>query len=342
MRADIWFCVFAVVVFAASASYTPAAADGKIRDMLRERMQKKAGDGESVFGEDGGPCIDHYDKVERLIKAKGDKALGMPPDIADIAYGPHEREKFDVYLPKTKTDRPAPIILMVHGGGWCVGDKRLKSTVENKVERWTPRGFLVISTNYPMLTHGKNALQQAHEIAKAAAYIQQNAARWGGDPTRMILMGHSAGAHLVSLVGADADIRAAEGMQNVLGVVSIDAGATDVVIQMPKAIPKLRTRYNEAFGTDPADWPAASPRHQVDARSAPWLGICGINRPDKPCEQSELYAQKSIGFGIAARALPLPKGHGRLNSELGMAGSYTDSVEKFMSALDPEVAARLR
>lgn len=342
MRTGMWRCIFLATAMTAAASYTPAVADGKIRDMLRERMQKKASDGDSVLGEDGGPCIEHYTKVEKLIKATGDKALGMAPDIADVAYGTHERQKFDVYLPKTKTDAPAPIILMVHGGGWCVGDKRLKSTVENKVARWAPRGFVVISTNYPMLTHGRNALQQAHEIAKAAAYIQQNAGRWGGDPARMILMGHSAGAHLVSLVGADADIRAAEGMQNVLGVVSIDAGATDVAMQMPKVVPKLRTRYNEAFGTDPAGWPASSPRHQVDARSAPWLGICAINRPDKPCEQSEMYVQKSIGFGITAKTLQLPKGHGRLNSELGMAGSYTDSVEKFMSALDAEVAARLR
>ncbi len=342
MRAGICLCVFALAVFMSATADPSVAADGKIREMLRERMQNKAGEAEGVFGEDSGPCSVHYTKVEKLIKTKGDKALGMPPDIADVAYGPHEREKFDVYLPKIKTATPAPIILMVHGGGWCVGDKRLKATVENKVERWTPRGFVVISTNYPMLSHGKSGLQQAYEIARAAAYIQQNAATWGGDPARLILMGHSAGAHLVSLVGADADIRAAEGMQDILGVVSIDAGAIDLAMQMPKVIPKLRTRYNEAFGTDPAGWPPASPRHQVDARSAPWLGICAINRPDKPCEQSEMYVQKSISFGITAKTLPLPKGHGRLNSELGMAGSYTDSVEKFMSALDAEVAARLR
>jgi len=340
MRTGLWIAVFAVIF----CITIPAAvhADGKLREALRERLQKKAEEGDSSFTEEGGgTCVDHYAKVERIIKAAGDKAFGLPPDVSDVAYGDHAREKFDVYLPQNSAGA-APIILMVHGGGWCVGDKRLKSTVANKAARWAPRGFVVISTNYPMLTHGRNAIQQAEEIAKAAAYIQQNAAKWGGDASRMILMGHSAGAHLVSLVGADADIRAAAGMQDPLGVVSIDAGATDVVIQMPKVVPQLKTRYNEAFGTDPAGWPAASPRHQLDARSVPWLGICSITRPDKPCEQSELYVQKSIGLGITAKALPLPKGHGRLNSELGMSGSYTDSVEKFMSALDPVVASRLR
>lgn len=342
MRIGILFGTAAFVLLI-SAVPAPVYAEGALRDALRERVQKRVTEGDGSFGEEGGgPCAEHYTKVDRLIKAAGDKALGPAPDVADVSYGTHERQKFDVYFSSSNASGPAPIILMVHGGGWCVGDKRLKSTIANKAARWTSRGFVVISTNYPMLTHGRNALEQAHEVARAAAYIQKNAATWGGDASRMILMGHSAGAHLVSLVGADADIRTAAGMGDILGVVSIDAGATDLRMQMPKVVPALKTRYAEAFGTDPAGWPAASPRHQLDARSAPWLGICSLTRPDKPCEQAEVYVQRSIALGITAKTLPLPKGHGRLNSELGLAGSYTDSVEKFMSALDPIVAARLR
>ena len=61
-------------------------------------------------------------------------------------------------------------------------------------------------------------------------------------------MGHSAGAHLVSLVNADASIRRVNAVQPLLGVVSLDAGAIDVVRQMPNVYPFLEVRYREAFG----------------------------------------------------------------------------------------------
>jgi arylformamidase len=332
-------------MFSLLVAQTAEAGEGKLRERLRERIQKKSAEGDGMFGEEGGgACAEHYAKVERMIRAAGDKALGAPPDVKDIPYGKHERQRFDVYLPKGEIARAgnAPMILMVHGGGWCVGDKALKSTVENKAARWTAKGFVVASTNYPMLTHGRDALAQAHEVAAAAAYLQKNAAEWGGDASKLILMGHSAGAHLVSLVGTAKDIRDAAGMQNVIGVVSIDAGATDLEMQMPKVVPFLKTRYTEAFGTDPARWPEMSPFHRLDKTAAPWLGICSTTRPDKPCEQSETYVKKSLELGIPAAMLALPKSHGKLNSELGQKNSYTDSVEKFMATLDPVVAERLR
>lgn len=347
MKKSAAVCVLVVACFLlADFSIKEAGAgDGKLRERLRERIQQKAGEDDGMFSADGGgSCADHYAKIERRIKSGGDRLIGAPPDVKDVAYGTHERQRYDVYLPKGDAARlgPAPMILMVHGGGWCVGDKALKSTVQHKAARWTAKGFVVVSTNYPMLTHGRDALAQAHEVAAAAAHLQKNAAQWGGDGTKLILMGHSAGAHLVSLVGTAQDIRTRAGMLEVLGVVSIDAGATDLEMQMPKVVPFLKVRYTEAFGTDPARWPEMSPAHRVDSTSAPWLGICATTRPDKPCEQSEVYVQRSLAAGVPAAVLPLPKSHGKLNSELGQKGSYTDSVEKFMASLDTEVAARLK
>lgn len=337
------YAAFLATLMCLSIAAQSVAAEGGLREKLRARIQQKVEDGEGALGEDaGGSCAEHYAKIDRRISAMGPKAFGPPPDIKDVSYGTHERQRMDVYLPKMQTAGGAPVILMVHGGGWCVGDKALKSTVENKSKRWTEKGFVFVSTNYPMMTHGRNALAQAHEIARAAAYVQQHAAEWGGDGSKLILMGHSAGAHLVSLVGASQAIRDAGGVQKILGVVSIDAGATDLEMQMPKVVPFLKTRYAEAFGTDPAEWPAASPLHQLGKTSAPWLGICSTTRPDKPCEQSDAYVKKSLALGVPAQTLPLPKGHGKLNSELGKSGSYTDAVEKFMVSLDAAVAARLR
>lgn len=264
------------------------------------------------------------------------------PDLADVAYGPEPLATLDVYLPKGQVAGGAPLIMMVHGGGWCVGDKGGSQMVANKVARWVSQGFVFLSVNYPMVNDGADALAQAGAIAGAAAFVQAHAGEWGGDGRRLILMGHSAGAHLVSLVNADAHLRAAHGVRPLLGTVSLDAGAIDVVKQMPNVYPFLKARYREAFGDTEVGWIAASPFHQLDPTAAPWLGVCSTQRKDKPCDQAQAYADKSQGLGIRAAVLPEPMNHGEINSALGAPGRYTDDVEAFMASLDPVVAARLK
>jgi acetyl esterase/lipase len=212
---------------------------------------------------------------------------------------------------------------------------------QNKVARWTPKGFLFVSVNYPMVSQGSDALAQAHHIARAVAFIQRNAKGWGGDPNRLILIGHSAGAHLVSLVNADAKLRAMENARP-LGVISLDAGAIDVVQQMPRVYPAMKLRYREAFGESEAGWIAASPLHQLDGGAAPWLGVCSTRRKDDPCGQARAYAEKSQSLGVRAVVLPEAKSHGEINKEVGLPGDYTEAIERFMASLDPLVATLLK
>lgn len=288
-------------------------------------------------------CAAQHRKVSRMIERAGDRATGPSPDREDIAYGRHARQKLDVFLPgKTTGSSLAPVIVMVHGGGWCVGDKSLKSVTTNKVKHWVPRGFMLVSVNYPMLTDGRNAAGQAEEVARAIAYVQQNARSWGGDDRRIVLMGHSAGAHLVSLVNADAQLRARTGVKPVLGTISIDSGATNTVVQMQglKA-PKIKERYVEAFGSTEEGWKQVSPWHQLDRTASPWLGICSSKRADDPCSQARAYADKSISLGIRAVVMPLNKSHGALNSELGEQGSYTAGVDEFIGTLEPSLRSLL-
>jgi len=320
------------------------AVAGPWRDRLRERHTEQGGNELADLG--GGSaqsCAEWSRKVDRLQARAQGRNPGPRPDLGDLAYGPQTRQTLDVFLPKAANDKgDAPIILMVHGGGWCVGDKAARSITENKVARWVPKGFIVVSANYPMVGDGSDALAQAHHIARATAFVQAKARDWGGDPRRVILMGHSAGAHLVSLVNADASIRRVNAVQPLLGVVSLDAGAIDVVRQMPNVYPFLEVRYREAFGDTESAWIAASPFHQIDRTAAPWLGVCSTTRKDEPCGQAQAYAVKSNDLGIRAQVLPQRKSHGAINAELGTPGDYTRAVEAFMASLDPAVARRLR
>jgi arylformamidase len=311
------------------------------------QSERRFGDGQAssdgYANETADACADQHRKVSRMMERFGDRALGPAPDRKDIAYGSHARQKLDVFLPsKTAGSNLAPVIVMVHGGGWCVGDKTLKSVTTNKVKHWVPRGFMLVSVNYPMLTDGRNAAAQAEEVARAIAHVQQNARSWGGDERRIVLMGHSAGAHLVSLVNADAQLRARAGVKPVLGTVSIDSGATNTVVQMQglKA-PKIKERYVEAFGSTEEGWKQVSPWHKLDRTASPWLGICSSKRADDPCSQARAYADKSMSLGVRAVVLPFNKSHGALNSELGEQGSYTAGVDEFIGTLEPSLRGLL-
>ncbi|MGN6150916.1 MAG: alpha/beta hydrolase fold domain-containing protein [Lysobacteraceae bacterium] len=328
-----------------------AASDlraGPLRDRLRARMQG-GGDGDGVAGEFGGAmsCADWSKRVDRLGERMQGRTHGPAPDRADVAYGPAARERLDVFLPQhVPSKQPvrggAPVIVMVHGGGWCVGDKAMAGVVANKVARWVPKGFVFVSVNYPMVGDGADAYAQGGEIARATAFVQAHAAEWGADPAKVILMGHSAGAHLVSLVNADASLRRTCGVTSLLGTVSLDAGAIDVVKQMPNVYPFLKTRYLEAFGETEAKWVVASPYHRLDRTAAPWLGVCSTTRKDDPCGQARAYVGKSRGLGVMADVLPQARNHGAINKDLGEPGDYTDDVEAFLARLDPAVAALLR
>jgi arylformamidase len=268
------------------------------------------------------------------LAARAETPAGMKV-LRDVAYGPAKLQSMDVYLPPEP--KAAPVILMVHGGAWRIGDKRHPPVFENKVARWVPRGFIFISVNYPMAPES-DPVEQADDIARAIAAAQKAAAGWGGDPTRFILMGHSAGAHLVTLLNADPSRATKLGAKPWLGTISLDSGALDVPAIMNHRHPKL---YDQAFGDDPALWEASSPIHHLTKDSPPWLGVCSSPRRTS-CGTNRIYAAKARDLGTHAETLGQEFNHGEIDSELGKPNAYTDAVETFMTSLDPAVKALLK
>lgn len=254
--------------------------------------------------------------------------------IRDLAYGADKRQKFDVYL-RAANGEAAPVIFMVHGGGWRRGDKASASVVENKMRRWTARGFVFVSVNYRMLPDVDPA-RQAEDVALALAAAQDKAASWGADRRRFILMGHSAGAHLVALLEASPKLQAKAAPW--LGAVLLDSGALDVPLIMGNRHARL---YDEAFGSDPSYWRLVSPLHVLQSAPPPLVAVCSSRRAYS-CDEAHAFVAKVNGFGGRASALPEDMSHREINVQLGTDGAYTEAVERFMAGLDPAVAARLR
>ena len=252
--------------------------------------------------------------------------LPVTRTLRDIPYGPDPRQRFDLYLPDAV--HGAPVVFMVHGGGWRNGDKAMDGVVGNKVARWVPRGVIVASTNYRMLPDA-DPLLQAHDVAAALAAAQRKVAGLGGDPGRFVLMGHSAGGHLVALLASAPAIARAEGARPWLGTVLLDAGTVDVVEKMSQQHLPL---FDQAFGSDPRDWAKASPMQQLRERATPVLAVCSSQRSDS-CAPNGDFVDRLRALGGQGELLPVPLSHRGINVELGNENDYTRSVERFLRAL---------
>jgi len=191
--------------------------------------------------------------------------------------------------------------------------------------------------NYRMLP-GADPRVQADDVALALATAQRQAAAWGSDPAKFVLMGHSAGAHLVSLLDAQPARAQRAGARPWLGTVSLDSAAYDVTRIMRADHPRL---YDHAFGRDPAFWSDMSPAQQLGREAPPLLAVCSTKRRDDSCARARDFAAKAQALALRVEVLPQALGHAEINETLGVAGPYTDAVEAFMASLDPQVARRL-
>ena len=285
-----------------------------------------------------GPLLERI--AERRQPAPAEAAAAGVSVLRDVAYGSDPRQRFDVYLPgAAATPSPsagAPVIFMVHGGGWRTGSKSEKAVVDNKVAHWVPKGVVLVSTGYRLLPQA-DPLTQARDVARALTEAQRQAPSWGADPARFVLMGHSAGAHLVALLASAPHLAREAGAGAWLGTVALDSAAFDLVAAMRDRHLPL---YDEAFGSDPTYWRSASPLHQLHAGARPLLAVCSSRRAD-PCPQARRYADAAAALGVRAAVLPQDYSHRDINLQLGADARYTAAVDDFLASLDGVLARRL-
>lgn len=283
--------------------------------------------------------------LDRLREHREAQTLGTEADSAaaaklpagarvlrDLAYGEDKAQRLDVYIPAGV--KHAPVIFMVHGGAWRVGDKAMGRVVDNKVAHWLPQGVVFVTVNYRLLP-AANPVQQAEDVQRALAFAQSHADSWGADPTGFVLMGHSAGAHLVSLINSSPQRAAAFGARPWLGAVSLDTATMDVVATMQHQHYRF---YDDVFGTDPAFWRQASPQQQLSTAAPPLLAVCSSLRPDHPCAQNHAYAEAAGRLGLRVEVVEQALRHADINGDLGRPSAYTAAVDAFLASLEPAFA----
>ncbi len=216
----------------------------------------------------------------------------------------------------------SPLFVFVHGGGWSRGDMR--STVDSSMLRHLQaQGFAVASVNYRLVPDA-TVEQQAGDVTASLAFLAQRSAQLGFDADRIALAGHSAGAHLVSLVGTDPQYGAAAGFEaeNLRGVLALDGAGYDVPRQLEEAGPMLRQTYRNAFGTERGRQQALSPITHAAAPNAPEFLILHVDRRASR-EQSIALGEALTDGGTRAEIEAIPgrgmRGHREINRRLGEA-----------------------
>jgi acetyl esterase/lipase len=236
----------------------------------------------------------------------------------DIAYSEAggNRTRLDVYSPGEGKDRP--VVIWVHGGAWQIGDKRM---VQAKPKAFNEHGYVLVSVNYrfhPAVTYK----EQAGDIAQAIRWVHDHARKHGGDPGRIFLMGHSAGAHLVALVGTDGRYLEKAGLKlgDLSGVIVLDGAGYDISWQISQTLlPRLRAMYTNIFTEDEATQKDASPiTHVARGKGIPPFLILHVASRRDSKAQSEGLAAKLREAGVEVKVVPAEgKTHLTINRELG-------------------------
>lgn len=192
-----------------------------------------------------------YTKVTIAYKALS----GIDPNLLSL----------DVYH-FGQTTPNSPVIIYVHGGAWAIGDKA--NSLDNKKNLFSSLGYILVSVNYRLSpstvsTDPNRIMYPMHnnDVADAVKWIYDNINTYGGNKQKMALLGHSAGAHLVSLTGTSNLFLPTRSipLNAIKGVASIDTEGYDVAFQCNDN----NTYYLNAFGNTNTNWVQASPLNQL-------------------------------------------------------------------------------
>ena len=243
----------------------------------------------------------------------------------------------DVYGSSDRCE-PRPVVVWVHGGGWLQGDKANDPTPAKAA--WAEsHGWMLVAVNYRLSQPGAGVTWPDHgeDVAAAVAYVLDHAGELGVDPSRLALMGHSAGGQLVSIVSVDPMLLNAQGhdRSDVRCLVALDTEGYDLVDRVGSGGDITDSMITNAFGSDPATWVAASPLQTLERVGGPAPDAVIVTR-GLPRRQAQAQAFASALDAVGAEATVVVAtgySHADVNNQLGAAGEtvVTPPVTSFLT-----------
>lgn len=200
----------------------------------------------------------------------------LGPDIVvktDIAYGPDERHRLDVFAPAQKPAEPTPVVIHIPGGAYVRGDKTIPGTpfYQNIGAFWARNGIIGVNATYRLAPKHQWPMA-AEDIGAAAKWVRANIAAYGGDRNRIVLMGHSSGAGHVATYIFHEELQPAGGDDGVVGAILL-SGGYDPTTESTAG----RLAY---YGEDLSLYPARAAIRHVAGRTLPvFIGFAEYDPP---------------------------------------------------------------
>ncbi len=240
----------------------------------------------------------------------------------DICYGEHPRQQMDIYRPQGTGARP--VVMFIHGGYWSDGERAEYRVVGNTLAQ---RGYLAVVISYRLYPEVRFP-EFINDAAAALARLRKIAADYGGDPQRIYIGGHSAGAHSALMLALDPQyLRAVGGeprwIQGVFGL----SGPYDF-------LPPKADKVAAIFG--PAErYPQGNTVNFVSPRQPPTLLIHGREDRTVAPRNSQRLAELLRAAGNEVQLLITPGGHA---SPLLALSGLTRRSSEILPALDNWIA----
>ncbi len=239
------------------------------------------------------------------------KAFAQSQVFKDISYVSNsnlKQQKLDIYTPLNAIGENLPVHIFVHGGAWSMGDKRLNTA---KGEAYTNKNIILVSINYRLSPEYKHPIH-VEDCVDAIKWVVDNISKYGGNPDNMVLSGHSAGAHLVALLGTHPQYLKTNGLsQNMFkSILPIDIAKFDLTVKHQGKLSRfIQKKIDGAFGTNTKALLDASPLHQISKTNnySPFTIFVTATRPFAVAE-SKLFSSTLKKKGHKAQTIIINNG----------------------------------
>lgn len=270
-------------------------------------------------------------------------AFGLAQNVkSNIPYmtDGHARHVLDIHAPESAKN--LPVVFWIHGGGWQAGDK---SDIQIKPRVFAEQGFVFVSTNYRLLPEVEMGVL-IQDVAKSLGWVHKNIGEYGGDPQRIFVMGHSAGAQLAAILCIDDRYLKAEGVpfSSLKGCVPVDGDTYDIpaiittaeMRQLAHGFAMPENGHRQKFGNDPkkhVEFSAVT--HVAKGKGIPPFLILHVaGHPDVSAQA------RRLGMELQKSEIPVTvfgareSTHNKLNADLGLPDDpATKELLKFLAPL---------
>ncbi|WP_223269174.1 MULTISPECIES: alpha/beta hydrolase [unclassified Polaribacter] len=209
--------------------------------------------------------------------------------------------ELNVFHPRKSKNNP--VVIFIHGGYWAEGNKDIYGFLGRNFAK---KEVVTVIPNYTLSPNGSYDTM-AKEVAAAIKWTHDNIKKYNGNPDQIFLMGHSAGGHLIALVGTNS--KYLENVDLIKGIILNDAAALDMYSYLKKYPPTKRYHYDVTWTDNPENWKDASPIYSLTEKAPPFLMFVGAKTYPSIISQNKDFVKKLNAYQPNVKINFLAKKH---------------------------------